>query len=55
MLFRSARCVADKIADGKTGMKSGAGFTQWSKEKATLERQNYDQRLKAAFEVLKMK
>jgi 3-hydroxybutyryl-CoA dehydrogenase len=50
-----ARCVADKIAEGKTGMKAGAGFTQWPKEKATLERQNYDQRLKAAFEVLKMK
>lgn len=50
-----ARCVADKIAEGKTGMKAGAGFTQWSKEQASLERQNYDQRLRAAFDVLKMK
>ena len=49
-----ARCVADKIAEGKTGMKAGAGFTQWSKEQATQARQNYDQRLKAAFDVLKM-
>jgi 3-hydroxybutyryl-CoA dehydrogenase len=49
-----ARCVADKIAEGKTGMKTGAGFTPWPKEKATQARQNYDQRLKAAFDVLKM-
>ena len=49
-----ARCVADKIAEGKTGMKAGAGFTQWTKEQATQARQNYDQRLKAAFDVLKM-
>ena len=49
-----ACCVADKIAEGKTGMKAGAGFTQWPKEQATQARQNYDQRLKAAFDVLKM-
>jgi len=49
-----ARCVADKIAEGKTGMKSGAGFSEWPKEQAVLARQNYDQRLKAAFDVLKM-
>jgi 3-hydroxybutyryl-CoA dehydrogenase len=50
-----ARCVADKIAEGKTGMKAGAGFSEWSKEDAVQARQNYDQRLKAAFDVLKMK
>lgn len=50
-----ARCVADKIAEGKTGMKAGAGFSEWSREQATKVRENYDQRLKAAFDVLKMK
>ncbi|NCV90037.1 MAG: 3-hydroxyacyl-CoA dehydrogenase, partial [Betaproteobacteria bacterium] len=46
---------ADKIAEGKTGMKAGAGFSEWPKEDAVQARQNYDQRLKAAFDVLKMK
>jgi len=49
-----ARCVAEKIAEGKTGMKAGAGFSNWSKEDAAQARQNYDQRLKAAFDVLRM-
>jgi 3-hydroxybutyryl-CoA dehydrogenase len=50
-----ARCVADKIAEGKTGMKAGAGFTEWTNDQAKIARENYDQRLKAAFDVLKMK
>ena len=50
-----ARCVSDNIAAGKTGMKAGAGFTTWSPQDATQARQAYDLRLKAAFEVLKMK
>jgi len=50
-----ARCVSDNIAAGKTGMKAGAGFTSWSPQDATQARQAYDLRLKAAFEVLKMK
>ena len=49
-----AHCVADKIAEGKTGMKAGEGFSAWPKEQATQARQNYDQRLKEAFDVLKM-
>ncbi len=49
-----ARCVADKIAEGKTGMKAGEGFSVWLQEQAMQTRQNYDQRLKAAFDVLKM-
>jgi hypothetical protein len=35
-------------------MKAGAGFSNWSKEEAIQARQAYDQRLKAAFDVLKM-
>ncbi len=50
-----ARCVADNIAAGQTGMKAGAGFTPWSPEAAAEARQDYEQRLQAAFDVLKMK
>ena len=49
-----ANCVAGIIADGKTGMKAGAGFTQWPTELAGLERAAYEKRLKAAFDVLNL-
>jgi 3-hydroxybutyryl-CoA dehydrogenase len=49
-----ANCVAGIIADGKTGMKAGAGFMQWPAEPAGVERAAYEKRLKAAFEVLKL-
>lgn len=49
-----ARCVADNIAAGKTGMKAGAGFRQWSAPQAATERAAYELRLKAAFDVLRM-
>ena len=49
-----ARCVADNIAAGKTGMKSGAGFTEWPPERAASERAAYEKRLKAAFDVLNL-
>jgi 3-hydroxybutyryl-CoA dehydrogenase len=42
------------VAQGKTGMKSGAGFMPWSKEAIVKEKLSYDKRLKAAFEVLKL-
>lgn len=47
-----AHCVADRIAAGRTGMKAGAGFVDWTPESATLERAAYEKRLKAAFDVL---
>jgi 3-hydroxybutyryl-CoA dehydrogenase len=49
-----ANCVAGIIADGKTGMKAGAGFMQWPTELAAVERAAYEKRLKAAFDVLKL-
>jgi 3-hydroxybutyryl-CoA dehydrogenase len=49
-----ARCVADNIAAGKTGMKAGAGFMDWPAERAAKERAAYDRRLKAAFDVLNL-
>jgi 3-hydroxybutyryl-CoA dehydrogenase len=47
-----SECVAGIIAQGKTGMKAGAGFMQWPAELATKERAAYEKRLKAAFDVL---
>ena len=49
-----AHCVADNIAAGKTGMKAGAGFSDWPPERAAAEREAYSKRLKAAFDVLSM-
>lgn len=49
-----AKCVADNIAAGKIGMKSGAGFMNWPSEVATVERAAYEKRLKAAFDVLSL-
>jgi 3-hydroxybutyryl-CoA dehydrogenase len=50
-----ARCVTDLMAQGRTGMKAGAGFTTWTPGQIAQERQNYDARLKAAFQILAMK
>jgi 3-hydroxybutyryl-CoA dehydrogenase len=50
-----ARCVSDLMAQGRTGMKAGAGFNTWTPEQIALERRHYDARLKAAFEILSMK
>jgi 3-hydroxybutyryl-CoA dehydrogenase len=47
-------CVSNLVKSGKTGMAKGAGFRVWSTDEATLMKQNYEQRLKAAFEVLKI-
>ena len=49
-----AQCVATKIAAGKTGMKAGAGFREWSAPQAATERAAYEKRLKAAFDVLNL-
>jgi 3-hydroxybutyryl-CoA dehydrogenase len=51
---RLADCVADLIGAGKTGMKAGAGFVQWSPEEVKVQRANYEKRLQAAFQVLNM-
>jgi 3-hydroxybutyryl-CoA dehydrogenase len=49
-----AHCVAGIIAEGKTGMKAGAGFREWPTELAGIERAAYEKRLKAAFDVLRL-
>lgn len=50
-----ADCVATNLKSGKTGMKSGAGFMEWSTERAGTERAAYEKRLKAAFDVLDLR
>ena len=45
-------CVTNLIKTGKTGIAKGAGFRSWTADDAALMRQKYEQRLKAAFEVL---
>jgi 3-hydroxybutyryl-CoA dehydrogenase len=50
-----AQCVTDLMAQGRAGMKAGAGFKTWSTDEMAQERQHYDARLKAAFQILSMK
>ena len=45
-------CVKSLIAEGKVGMKTGAGFMDWPSEEAAIERAAYEKRLKAAFDIL---
>ena len=49
-----SQCVDGIIKAGRTGMKAGAGFTEWPAALAASERVAYDKRLKAAFDVLNM-
>ena len=47
-------CVMDLVNVGKTGMDKGAGFREWSPGEAAQMKHVYEERLKAAFEVLKI-
>jgi 3-hydroxybutyryl-CoA dehydrogenase len=47
-------CVTDLVKSGKTGIAKGAGFRAWSTDDAAKVKKNYEERLKAAFEVLKV-
>jgi len=47
-------CVTDLVKSGKTGIAKGAGFRSWSAEEADIMQKNYEERLKAAFAVLKV-
>ena len=46
-------CLADMVARGDTGMKSGRGFIQWTPETIATTKSRYDQKLQAAFDILK--
>lgn len=45
-------CVAHLVQQGRTGMKSGAGFAEWTPEQVADFRRKYELRLRAALEVL---
>ena len=47
-------CVVNLVKSGKTGIAKGQGFKTWSTDEAATVKRNYEQRLKAAFEVLKI-
>jgi len=48
------KCVTNLVKTGKTGIAKGAGFRKWSPDEAAKTKKNYEERLKAAFEVLKI-
>jgi 3-hydroxybutyryl-CoA dehydrogenase len=45
-------CLAERVAQGKIGMKSGEGFIKWTPETAAAAKAEYQRKLKAAFELL---
>ena len=47
-------CVSNLVKSGKTGIAKGAGFRAWSTDEAAIMKAKYEQRLKAAFEVLQI-
>ncbi len=46
------RCLAELMAHGHTGMKSGQGFMAWSPESIAETQRRYQDRLQAAFDIL---
>lgn len=45
-------CLTQLLAEGRTGMKRGAGFIDWTPEAAQALRADYDRRLAAALKLL---
>ena len=45
-------CLAERVAQGKIGMKSGEGFLKWTPETTKAAKADYECKLKAAFELL---
>lgn len=45
-------CVQRLVAQGRLGMKTGAGFFSWPADRAAAERKAYDKRLAAALRLL---
>lgn len=45
-------CLAERVAQGKIGMKSGEGFLKWTPETIKAAKAEYERKLKAAFQLL---
>ena len=48
-----SKCLADRVADGKFGMKTGEGFFKWTPETIAAERERYQNMLLAGLNLLK--
>jgi 3-hydroxybutyryl-CoA dehydrogenase len=49
-----AKCVTDLVKAGRIGMNSGAGFADWTLDEVAEFKRKYNERLRAAFEVLSL-
>jgi len=47
-------CVTHYVKSGKTGITRGARFKAWSADEGAAMKRNYEERPKAAFQVLRM-
>ena len=47
-----ARCLTERAADGRHGMKTGEGFFAWTPETIAAERARYDRLLRAGLDLL---
>lgn len=47
-----ARCLSERAADGRHGMKRGEGFYQWTPETIAAERARYDSLLRAGLALI---
>lgn len=48
-----ARCLAERAADGRHGMKAGQGFYEWTPESIAAERARYDRLLRAGLDLIR--
>jgi 3-hydroxybutyryl-CoA dehydrogenase len=51
---RPPTCIINLVKNGKTSINKGEGLRSWSPEEAAIMKRNYEERLKAAFAVLKI-
>ena len=47
-----AKCLSDRIASGKFGMKTGEGFFKWTAETIKAERERYQKALRAGLKII---